>query len=117
VQVTGRPVQPKGLILESEPKFGGLVNVDLRSLTSQVYDSSFFPFVVVGTVGFLTDAVFVYSFVFLLGLNYFVGRLLSFSIAVGVTLLLNRAWTFRLVSDRPISRSILYIVSQVLVVW
>jgi putative flippase GtrA len=78
----------------------------LSALAGQVHASSLFRFLIVGTVGFFTDAAFVYAFVYLLGWHYVVGRLLSFSIAVGVTLLLNRAWTFRVVRDRPVSRSI-----------
>jgi putative flippase GtrA len=86
----------------------------LSALAGQVYASSLFRFLAVGTFGFFTDAAFVYAFVYLLGLHYVVGRLLSFSIAVGVTLLLNRAWTFRVVRDRPVSRSIVYVVAQIL---
>ena len=112
--VTGHLVKSGGLMLQVKRQFGRLGRVDLRALNSHVYQSSFFRFGVVGTVGFLTDGVFLYSFVFLLGLNYFAGRILSFSVAVVVTLLLNRAWTFSSVRDRPFSRSILYVVSQLL---
>jgi putative flippase GtrA len=65
-------------------------------------------------VGFLTDTVFVYAFVYLLWWHYILGRLLSFAIAVGVTLMLNRMWTFRVVRDRPVSRSIVYVIAQIL---
>jgi putative flippase GtrA len=86
----------------------------LSAIASQVYASSLFRFLIVGTVGFLTDTVIVYAFVYLLGWHYIVGRLLSFAIAVGVTLMLNRAWTFRVVRDRPVSRSIVYVIAQIL---
>jgi putative flippase GtrA len=114
VLLTGHLVRSGGLMLQVKRQFGRLGKLDLRAFNSLVYHSSFFRFGAVGTVGFLTDAVFLYSFVFLLGLNYFAGRILSFSVAVGVTLLLNRAWTFSSVRDRPFSRSILYVVSQLL---
>jgi putative flippase GtrA len=86
----------------------------LNVFVSEVYASSLFRFVVVGTVGFFTDTAFVYAFVYLLGWHYVIARLLSFSIAVGVTLLLNKAWTFSIVRDRPVSRSIAYVGSQIL---
>lgn len=85
----------------------------LSALASQVYASSLFRFLIVGTIGFFTDTALVYAFVFQLGWHYVVSRFLSFSIAVGATLLLNRAWTFRIVRDRPVSRSIVYVVAQI----
>lgn len=86
----------------------------MSTVASKVYASSFFRFLLVGAVGFFVDAAFLYAFVYLLGWHYFVGRLLSFSIAVGVTLVLNRQWTFRIVPDRLISRSIVYVLAQIL---
>jgi putative flippase GtrA len=76
--------------------------------------SSVIRFLAVGAVGFLVDASLTYLFVFVVRFDYLLARFLSFVLAVGVTLSLNRTWTFREVRDRPVSRSFIYVVAQVL---
>ncbi|MEI9964054.1 MAG: GtrA family protein [Caulobacteraceae bacterium] len=49
----------------------------------------------VGTVGFCTDAALLHLFMNGAGLNYFNGRLASFTLAIFVTWTLNRTWTFK----------------------
>jgi putative flippase GtrA len=58
-------------------------------------DPAFPRFGVVGATGFTVDGLILYALVHGAGLNYFVGRLISFTVAVGVTWLLNRTWTFK----------------------
>jgi len=58
-------------------------------------DPAFLRYGVVGATGFAVDAVILHLMVKGLGLNYLAGRLVSFSVAVLVTWLLNRTWTFR----------------------
>jgi putative flippase GtrA len=58
-------------------------------------DPAFLRYGVVGATGFTVDAIILHLMVNLIGLNYLAGRLVSFSIAVGVTWLLNRVWTFK----------------------
>lgn len=54
----------------------------------------FFRFAAVGVIGFLVDATVVYLCVYGLGLGVISGRLVSFAVAVTVTWLLNRTFTF-----------------------
>lgn len=65
-----------------------------RALWARV-DPAFLRFGAVGAAGFSVDGLILYALVHGAGLNYFVGRLISFTIAVGVTWLLNRTWTFK----------------------
>lgn len=52
-------------------------------------------FAAVGFFGFLTEAVVLTSLVRHAGFGLYVGRAISFIIAVSLTWLLNRTWTFR----------------------
>ena len=58
-------------------------------------EPAFIRFGLVGACGFLVDGAILHLVVNGLGVNYFTGRLVSFSIAVVVTWLLNRTFTFR----------------------
>lgn len=58
-------------------------------------EPAFLRFGMVGACGFLVDGAVLHLLVNGLGVNYFTGRLVSFSIAVGVTWLLNRTFTFK----------------------
>jgi len=60
----------------------------------RLIEPSFLRFGMVGASGFVIDALILHAGV-RVGLNYFVARLVSFSIAVGCTWLLNRSFTFR----------------------
>jgi len=52
-------------------------------------------FIVVGSVGFVTDALVLTLLVSLFGVNVYLARILSFVPATLVTWLLNRSWAFR----------------------
>jgi putative flippase GtrA len=72
----------------------------LRSLAGRarpaagLVDPAFLRFGLVGAAGFTIDALVLHGLV-RLGLNYFTGRLVSFSLAVVCTWLMNRSFTFR----------------------
>ncbi|MEQ9639402.1 MAG: GtrA family protein [Alphaproteobacteria bacterium] len=53
------------------------------------------PFLVVGGVGFVVDALTLTALVHGLGFDAYVARVLSFAVAVSGTYALNRAWSFR----------------------
>ncbi len=57
-------------------------------------DATFLRFALVGATGFGVDRL-VLGADMAMGLNYFVGRLVSFSVALATTWLLNRSFTFR----------------------
>ena len=54
----------------------------------------FLAFMVVGTVGFVVDAGIVWALATYAGINAVVAQLLAFTVAVTVTWLGNRSWTF-----------------------
>jgi len=58
-------------------------------------DPAFLRYAVVGATGFSIDGALLQLFTAVLGLDYFTGRLASFSCAVLSTWLLNRFWTFK----------------------
>ena len=58
-------------------------------------EPAFLRFGLVGACGFVVDGVIVHLLVQGLDMHYFTGRLVSFSIAVAVTWMLNRSFTFR----------------------
>lgn len=73
-------------------------------------DPAFLRYVVVGGTGFLIDGALLYLLTSALGLNAFVGRLISFSLAVLSTWLLNRFWTFKTAgSDGRLKEVALYV--------
>jgi putative flippase GtrA len=57
--------------------------------------AEFLRFAVAGTVGFGVDSALLLAFTSLLGWPALLARLASFAIALVVTWLINRAWTFR----------------------
>lgn len=57
-------------------------------------------FLVAGTIGFAVDAGVLYA-ALALGADYYSGRLVSFSLAVAATWLINRHWTFEHHQVRP----------------
>ena len=76
-------------------------------------DPSFLRFGVVGVVGFSVDFLVLHGLVTYVGFNYFTGRLVSFSVAVAVTWLLNRSWTFRHGQRRGrLSEALIYVAVQ-----
>lgn len=58
-------------------------------------ESSFYAFVVVGTVGFVVDAAILSGLIYLYELNPYQARVISYIIALLVTWSLNSKWTFR----------------------
>lgn len=60
--------------------------------------NQFVKFLMVGTVGFIVDTSVLYLGIYLLGMDYFSGRLLSYLVAATVTWYLHRHFTFQ-VSD------------------
>jgi putative flippase GtrA len=76
-------------------------------------DPAFIRFGMVGVAGFTVDAAVLHAMVDLFGLNPFTGRLVSFSVAVVTTWLLNRSFTFRhQTSHGPIRQAMLYAAVQ-----
>ena len=75
---------------------------------------SFPRFLIVGGAGFCVDAAVLSLLVNGVGASPVTARLVSFPVAVAATLALNRAWTFAEVRDRPLARSALYVLVQVL---
>jgi putative flippase GtrA len=71
-----------------------LVRLPSVSLPGWV-EPAFLRFGVVGACGFTVDAVVLYVLVHGLGMNAYSGRFVSFAVAVMVTWLLNRTFTFR----------------------
>jgi putative flippase GtrA len=57
--------------------------------------AQFLRFGLVGTIGFLVDASVLRLVVAFLGLNLYVGRVVSFLVAATVTWALNRTYTFK----------------------
>jgi putative flippase GtrA len=68
--------------------------LDRARPVTDLIDPAFIRFGLVGAAGFSIDAAVLHGLVHA-GLNYFTGRLVSFSIAVVCTWLLNRSFTFR----------------------
>jgi len=57
--------------------------------------AGFFAFACVGTVGFVVDATILTTLIFSYDWGHYSARVASFAVAVFVTWLLNRVWTFR----------------------
>ena len=72
-------------------------------------DPAFIAFGFVGVTGFVTDRL-VLAADMALGMNYFYGRLVSYPIAIGVTWLLNRTFTFRHAAQHhpPLKQALIY---------
>ncbi len=76
-------------------------------------DPAFIRFGMVGAAGFSIDALVLHAMVGLFGFNPFSGRLVSFSVAVLTTWLLNRSFTFRHQKRHgPIRQAVLYATVQ-----
>ncbi len=81
-----------------------------RARARQRLDPAFLRYVVVGGTGFAIDGVLLQLLTTFAGLNYFTGRLVSFSCAVMSTWLLNRFWTFKTAgSDGRLKEVALYV--------
>jgi putative flippase GtrA len=77
-------------------------------------EGSMLRFGLVGVIGFVTDRLFLEAAQDLLGLNYFGGRLVSFPLAVVVTWLLNRVFTFRGPTVHPpLKQALIYACVQI----
>ncbi|MDR3513656.1 MAG: GtrA family protein [Caulobacteraceae bacterium] len=76
-------------------------------------DPAFIRFGMVGVAGFTVDYLVLQAMVQVFGLNAFSGRLVSFSVAVATTWLLNRTFTFRhRTSHGPMRQAMLYFAVQ-----
>jgi putative flippase GtrA len=76
-------------------------------------DPAFIRFGMVGVAGFTVDYLVLQAMVQMFGLNAFSGRLVSFSVAVATTWLLNRTFTFRhRTSHGPVRQAMLYFAVQ-----
>jgi putative flippase GtrA len=76
-------------------------------------DPAFVRFGLVGVAGFTVDASVLHAMVDFVGLNYFTGRLASFSVAVAATWVLNRSFTFRHKGHHgPLRQAMLYAAVQ-----
>lgn len=76
-------------------------------------DPAFVRFGLVGVAGFSVDWLVLHAMMDIAGLNWFTGRLVSFSVAVFTTWLLNRSFTFRHPTRHgPISQAFLYAMVQ-----
>ncbi|MFA5580353.1 MAG: GtrA family protein [Paracoccaceae bacterium] len=75
--------------------------------------TQFLRFLIVGSIGFIIDAGLLVLLVYR-GIDPYWGRVISFACAVGVTFLLNRAWTFREIhSSGKTSQAMQYILTQI----
>jgi putative flippase GtrA len=71
-------------------------------------------FGMVGFAGFAIDRILLQGAISILGMNAFTGRLLSFSLAVVCTWLLNRSFTFRHDHHHaPLKQAMIYVAVQV----
>lgn len=76
-------------------------------------DPTFIRFGLVGAAGFTVDYLVLQAMVQVFGMNPFTGRLVSFSVAVATTWLLNRTFTFRhRTSHGPVRQAMLYFAVQ-----
>ena len=76
-------------------------------------DFSFLRFGMVGAAGFGIDAAVLNLMVHVAGLNPYAGRLVSFSVAVASTWVLNRTFTFRHPTQHgPVRQALLYVAVQ-----
>jgi putative flippase GtrA len=76
-------------------------------------DPAFIRFGMVGVAGFTVDALVLHAMVGIVGLDPFSGRLVSFSVAVFTTWLLNRSFTFRHPTRHgPVRQAFLYALVQ-----
>ncbi len=71
----------------------------------------FLRFCVTGTVGFLSDALFLAGFIYGGGTGPVLGRVCSTSLAILVTFTLNRNWTFKPSVKRSIWAELAYYVA------
>ena len=71
---------------------------------AQTSSHSLMAFIVVGGIGFLTDAGFLQLFAVVLQWNIYWARVLAFVPATLVTWLLNRTWSFRVASATPVHK-------------
>ena len=90
---TARPRLPRAWIEAGEI---GWARAELKlQLLRARFDPTFLRFAVVGTAGFCVDGGVLYALVHGAGVNPYAARFVSFPIAVAVTWMLNRFWTFR----------------------
>jgi putative flippase GtrA len=98
------------------PKFAGLKALWARpelAWATRRLDPAFLRFAAVGATGFLVDRLILQVMVSM-GLGPLPGRLVSFSIAVGATWLLNRTFTFRHPhAHPPLRQAVIYTAVQV----
>jgi putative flippase GtrA len=84
----------------------------VQAVTRRI-DPAFIRFGMVGAAGFGVDWLVLHTAVDQFALNPFTGRLISFSVAVTTTWLLNRSFTFRhKVRHGPVRQAMLYAVVQ-----
>jgi putative flippase GtrA len=92
---------------------GGIRALPLVQAVERRIDPAFIRFGMVGGAGFTVDALVLHAVVGFLGLNPFTGRLISFSVAVCATWLLNRSFTFRHPTHHgPVRQAFLYALVQ-----
>jgi len=87
-----------------------------EAIVNKIFSSHLVKFLVVGAVGFFVDGSFLLVFQHM-GMSLTFARLLSFSVAVSCTWILNKKWTFQLEKDnnqRSFKRHSLYIIFQCL---
>jgi len=78
------------------------------------FEPSMLRFGMVGFAGFAIDRLLLQGAISILGMNAFTGRLLSFSLAVVATWLLNRSFTFRHDHHHaPLKQAMIYVAVQV----
>ncbi len=86
----------------------------LKALAMARLDPTFLRYAVVGFTGFAVDTAVVRLMMDVAHLDYRAGRLISFSVAVMVTWLLNRAWTFKhTASDAGVKQAAVYVGVQI----
>ena len=69
-------------------------------------------FVIVGSLGFLTDTIFLYMLIKALELNLIISRICSFLVASVITWFLHRHYTFSRVCTRPLTQFLGFLVGS-----
>ncbi len=104
--------QPQGWL-----EAGPALQMRFQALKAQItarLDPTFLRYAVVGFTGFAVDTTVVRLMMDVAGLDYRAARFISFSIAVLVTWLLNRAWTFKhTAADAGVKQAAVYVGVQV----
>jgi putative flippase GtrA len=99
--------------LRAQPRVQALLARPEAAWVLKTFDASVWRFGLVGATGFVIDRLVLGAGI-ALGLNTFTGRLVSFSVALTATWLLNRSFTFRHpAAHPPLRQALIYAAVQI----